>query len=57
MRLVTWAKKHHLTYRAAWEYFKKGDLPKAYKLPSGTIIVPNDLDELLFEAYKRREDA
>lgn len=42
MRLVDWAKEQGLCYRTAWNYFNQGLIPNAYKLPTGTIIVPND---------------
>jgi putative resolvase len=40
MKLSHWAKKQGITYLAAWRMFSKGLLPEAYKLPTGTIIVP-----------------
>lgn len=42
MRLAVWAKIHGITYRTAWGYYKKGLLPGAYKLPSGTLCVPSE---------------
>lgn len=39
MKLSDWAKKVGISYRRAWQLFKDGKLPNAYKLPSGTIIV------------------
>lgn len=44
MRLTEWAKKNSITYRTAWEHFRTGKIPTAYKLASGTIIVPDELD-------------
>ena len=41
MKLSHWAKKQGITYRTAWEYFRTGKLPTAYKLPGGAIIVPD----------------
>lgn len=42
MRLADWARKNSLSYRTAWEHFRTGKIPTAYKLPSGTIVVPDE---------------
>jgi len=42
MKLSHWAKKQGITYRTAWEYYRTGKLPTAYKLPSGAIIIPDE---------------
>ena len=42
IKLSQWAKKQGVTYRTAWEYFRTGKLPAAYRLPSGAIIVPDE---------------
>jgi putative resolvase len=39
MKLSKWAKEKGLTYQTAWNLFKKNQVPGAYALPSGTIIV------------------
>lgn len=39
MKLSQWAKKVGISYRRAWQLFKEGKLPDAYRLPTGTIIV------------------
>lgn len=39
MKLSAWAKQKGLTYQTAWNLFKKNQIPNAYTLPSGTIIV------------------
>jgi predicted site-specific integrase-resolvase len=41
VRLKTWAKKNSITYQSAWKQFKKGQIPGAYTLETGTIIVPD----------------
>ncbi|MDO9463723.1 MAG: IS607 family transposase [bacterium] len=43
MKLSHWAKKQGITYRTAWEYFRTGKLPSAYKLPGGAIIIPESI--------------
>jgi predicted site-specific integrase-resolvase len=40
MKLSKWAKEQGITYQTAWNLFKQGKIPNAYKLGSGTIIVP-----------------
>ena len=42
MKLSDWAKQNNITYRTAWEHFRTGKIPNAYKLESGTIIVPDE---------------
>jgi predicted site-specific integrase-resolvase len=42
MKLSDWAKKQGILYQTAWNMFKAGKLPNAYKLPTGTIIVPDE---------------
>lgn len=41
MKLSQWAKQQGIGYRAAWNQFKAGKITGAYKLETGTIIVPN----------------
>jgi len=43
MKLSVWAKKQGIKYHAAWHMFNNGLLPTAYKLPTGTIIIPDEL--------------
>jgi predicted site-specific integrase-resolvase len=40
MKLSKWAKANSVTYRTAWGMFKAGNIPGAYKLATGTIVVP-----------------
>ncbi len=43
MKLSTWAKNNNIVYQTAWNLFKAGKLPvKAYKLPTGIIVVEDD---------------
>lgn len=42
MKLSQWAKLQGICYRAAWNHFKQGLIPGAYKLNSGIIIVPDN---------------
>ncbi len=42
MRLRAYADRLGITYKAAWNHFKKGLIPGAYQIATGTIIVPDD---------------
>lgn len=39
MKLSEYAKEKGITYKTAWEWFGKGQIPNSYQMPSGTIIV------------------
>jgi putative resolvase len=45
MKLSEWAKKNSITYRTAWNHFKAGKIPGAYKIESGTIVVPESSEK------------
>ena len=40
MKLSKWAKEHGYTYQGAYEMFARGQLPEAFRLASGHIMVP-----------------
>lgn len=42
MKLSAWAKQKGLTYQTAWNLYKKNQIPNAYALATGTIIVEED---------------
>ncbi|MBU4385989.1 MAG: IS607 family transposase, partial [Actinobacteria bacterium] len=42
MKLPDYARKLGIGYRTAWNMYKRGEIPGAYQLPSGTIIVPEE---------------
>ncbi|WP_158276248.1 IS607 family transposase [Bifidobacterium callitrichidarum] len=42
MKLSEYARRHDIKYRAAWERFRKGRIPGAYRDEIGTIIVPDE---------------
>ncbi|MBU4174286.1 MAG: IS607 family transposase [Actinobacteria bacterium] len=42
MKLPVYARKLGIGYRTAWNMYKRGEIPGAYQLPSGTIIVPQE---------------
>jgi putative resolvase len=39
MKLTQWAKQEGISYMTAWRWFKKGLIPGAKQLETGTIIV------------------
>jgi predicted site-specific integrase-resolvase len=41
MKLSAYARELGLTYRTAWNLFNTGHIKGAYKLPTGTVIVPD----------------
>lgn len=43
MKLRDWAKKNDLGYKRAWDLFKAGRIPNSRKLPSGSIVVDNEV--------------
>jgi len=40
MRLSDYAGKTGIQYRTAWNHFRRGEIPGAYQLTSGVIVVP-----------------
>lgn len=42
MKLSEWAKKNSLTYHGAWNIWKKGLIPNARQLPTGTVVIDED---------------
>jgi putative resolvase len=44
MKLSAYAKSIGVTYRTAWNLFNSGKIKGAYKLGSGTVIIPNEVD-------------
>lgn len=42
MKLSQYAKLHSVSYQTAWNHFNNGYIKGAYKLPSGTIVIPDD---------------
>lgn len=45
MKLSQYAKEIGVCYKTAWNLFKANKIPGAYQLQSGTVIVPNDINE------------
>jgi len=41
MKLSTYAKELGVCYKTAWNYFKSGMIPGAYRTQTGTVIVPD----------------
>jgi putative resolvase len=51
MKLSHWAKKNGITYQTAWNLFKKGMIPNASQLQSGTILVSDSPPEIQKDEY------
>ena len=49
MKLSKYAKEIGVCYRTAYNHFIQGKIPNAYKLPTGTIVVPNDVEKQIKE--------
>ena len=47
MKLRNYAEQKGLTYTTAYRHYHKGEIPGAYQLDSGTIIVPDDRVEII----------
>lgn len=46
MKLSTWAKRQGISYRTAWRWFKKGELPiTAEQTKSGTILIKDEEEQ------------
>lgn len=44
MKLSAYAKELGVGYRTVWNLFKAGKIEGAYQLPTGTVIVPNKIE-------------
>jgi putative resolvase len=53
MRLSDYAERTGIRYRTAWNHFRRGEIPGAYQLPSGVIVVP----EQALPGYEPTEEA
>jgi len=43
MTLTQYSKKHNLSRKTAWNHFKRGLIQGAYQLPSGKIVLPDEV--------------
>lgn len=41
MKLSRWAELRGVSYKAAWRAFRADEIPGAYQLDTGTIVVPD----------------
>ncbi len=55
MKLKDYAELIGCTYKTAHNHFKAGKITGAYKLPTGIVIVPDDIMEILKEQYEKQE--
>ena len=42
MKLSEWAKKNNVCYQTAWNHFRSGKIKNAYKLETGTVVIPEE---------------
>jgi hypothetical protein len=42
-KIIRLCEKHGISYRTAWNHYKAGQIPNAKKLPSGLIIVDDEM--------------
>ena len=54
MKLSEYAKRLGVTYRTAWEWFRKGKIKGAFKTESGAIIVPEERTKKGVWIFKRK---
>ena len=54
MKLKEYANLIGCTYQTAHNHFKAGKIPSAYKLPTGVVVVPDNVLELLKKEYDNR---
>lgn len=47
MKLSEYARRLGVSYRTAYSYYKSGSIVGAYQLSTGTIIVPDNSEELI----------
>ena len=41
-KLSEYANRHNVTYRTAYNHFRKGLISGAYQLPTGTVVIPDN---------------
>ena len=45
MKLSQYAKQKSICYRTAWNHFKAGLIPGAYQLQTGTVVIPDNIEQ------------
>ncbi len=51
IKLSNWAKMHDMSYRGAYEMFLRGNIPGAFKMQSGAIMIPCEIDLVHKQEY------
>ena len=46
MKLSEYAKRNSISYQTAWTHFKKGLIPNAHQLPTGTVVVDEEVSNV-----------
>lgn len=49
MKLREYAKNLGVTYQTAWNHYKNKQIPGAYQLPTGTVIIPDTTENIIPE--------
>ena len=57
MKLSLWAKSVGISYQTAWGMFNRKQIPGAYQLLTGTVVVPENIEDLLREASEKQQEA
>ena len=53
MKMKDYARLIGCTYKTAHNHFKAGKIKGAYKLPTGIVIIPDNILELLKDEYEK----
>lgn len=51
MKLSEYARRNGIIYRTAWEHFRKGLIPNARQLPTGTIVIDEQVAQSNKDEY------
>ena len=53
VKLSAWARKMGISYQTAWRWFRDGKIEGAFKTPSGSIFVPDEVKKDYVVIYAR----
>jgi putative resolvase len=56
MKLKQYAELIGCTYKTAWNHFRAGKIKGAYKLPTGIVVVPDNIMEILKDEYNKPKE-
>ena len=55
MTLHEYADLIGVTYQTSWNHFKAGRIKGAFKTPTGKVVVPDNILEVLQEQYEKEQ--